>query len=182
MPADEQIRITFLRINLNESSRRRTSGRFRFTARVGSVRFGQAEGQVAEIDTRDGNMQLNLEPLNWTCDIRVAGLSRLEIRSDGQKLRRFRNRHLGTTRRSFTQVLSIPGTDLLHVPQSTHDDPCQHYTVYYRVEPCVQGRFEIRMPNTVFATRAHRGGVTYTTVAGVVRLSRIEICPVLPTP
>lgn len=182
MPADEQIRITFLRINLHESSRRRTSGRFRFTARVGSVRFGQAEGQVAEIDTRDGNMQLDLEPLNWTCDIRVAGLSRLEIRADGQKLRRIRNQHLGTTRHRFTQVLSIPGTDLLHVPQGAYDDSCRHYTVHYRVEPCVQGRFQIQMPYSVFATRAHRGGVTYTTVAGTVRLSRTEICPVLPVP
>jgi len=182
MPADEQIRITFLRINLHESSRRRTSGRFRFTARVGSVRFGQTEGQVAEVDTRGGTMQIDLEPLNWTCDIRVAGLERLEIRTDGQKLRRILNQHLGTTRHRFTQVLRIPGTNLLHVPQSADEDSCRHYTVHYRVEPCVQGRFRMQMPYRVFATRAHRGSVTYTTVAGAVRLSRTEICPVLPVP
>lgn len=182
MPADEQIRITFLQILFHESSRRRTSGRFRFTARVGGQRFGQTEGQVAEVDTRDGTMQIDLEPLNWTCDIRVAGLERLEIRADGQKLRRIRNQHLGTTRHRFTQVLRIPGTNLLHVPQGTHEVSCRHYTVHYRVEPCVQGRFQMQMPYRVFATRAHRGGVTYTTVAGTVRLSRIEICPVLPAP
>jgi hypothetical protein len=127
-------------------------------------------------------MQINLESLNWACDIRVAGLQRLEIRTDGQKLRRIRNQHLGTTRHRFTQVLTIPGTNLLHVPQGTYEDSCRHYTVRYRVEPCVQGRFQMQMPYTVFATRAHRGGVTYTTVAGTVRLSRTEICPVIPVP
>lgn len=182
MPADEQIRVTFLRIILHESSRRRTSGRFRFTARVGAQRFGQTEGQIAQVDTRDGTMQINLESLNWTCDVRVAGLQRLEIRVDGQKLRRIRNRHLGTTRHRFTQVLTIPGTNILHVPQGNYEDSCRHYTVRYRVEPGVRGRFQMQLPNTVFATRAHRGAVTYTTVAGVVRLSRIEISPVIPVP
>lgn len=181
MPADEQIRVTFLRIELHGSSRRRTSGRFRFTADAGTNRFGRTEN-LAQVDTRGGTMHIDLEPLNWTCDITVAGLRQLNIKSWGVQLRRIRNRSLGSTQHKFNQVLRIPGRDILHVRQGLFENSCRHYTVRYRVEARVQGDFAIHPPDTVFATRSHRGGVTYTTVSGRVRLSRIEICPVLPVP
>ncbi|MDX2448767.1 MAG: hypothetical protein QNK29_16365 [Desulfobacterales bacterium] len=182
MPADEQIRITFLTIELHGVSRRRHSGRFRFTADVGPHRFGRSEDQIAQVDTRTGATDIDLAGLNWTCEITVARLTQLQIKSKGVKLRRILNTSLGTTQRTFSQVLRLPGVDILNVRQDLMDDSCRRYTIRYLIEGCIQGNYAVHPPGSVFATRAHRGAVTYTTVSGQVRLSRIEICPVLPVP
>lgn len=182
MPANEQVRITFFRIELSASARSIGSGRFRFTASIGSQTFGNGREQSAQVDTRTGSMVIDLEPLGWTSTVTVGGLTRLEIQSRGTKIRRIINKNLGSTHRSFTQVIALPTSPMLHFPRYEYDDSSRHYTIWYRIEPGVQGVFTRHHPDTVFATRAHRGGVTYTTVSGRVRLSRIEICPVLPLP
>lgn len=188
---NEEVRITFLQISMNESVRRLGSGRFRFIGAVaagfrarGTIatkRFGEIPSETARQDVRDGVDEINLEDLGWSMVLRLPGLQSLEIKVVGNDDQRGGS-ILGSTTRRFTQVLNIPGGGLLYVPQGIREDHNEHFTVRYRIEPKVEGNFGIFPRNTVFAARANNGSVSYTTVAGNVQLARIEVCPVRPVP
>jgi len=58
----------------------------------------------------------------------------------------------------------------------------RNYTLVWTVQLSVGGAFGIHGPKSVFASRQHQGSVEYSTVAGVVKNVRMEICPVWPVP
>ena len=172
---DERIKVIFKRVEVRNNGDWVGAGEWYFRASVDGQEL-EREGRPTT-SVRD-NQPINLRQDFWFKIVDVTDRNKTEVPivfEAWDKDVTF-NDAMGT----FRYTLEKHGAW-----QQTGDlrEPLENYTLVWEVQLEVGGVFDRHPASSVFATRRHTaGGVNFSTVTGVRRASRLEICPVWPVP
>jgi len=177
MPADERIKVIFKRVEVRDDGDWCGSGEWFFRIQVDGQTVGNERAQGGErnpIDIRDGD-PINLDQSVWFAEVNVRNKTEVPVVFEALDEDVTCNEHMGTVRYTLLKNTAWRQIELT--------SRLENYTLTWEVQLSVGGVFTRHPATAVFATRRNTaGGVNYSTVTGVRRASRQEICPVWPVP
>ena len=163
-----RIKIIFDRFYVTNDADTFGSGEFYFLASVD----GTAVGDRTEIFNVTERRWFDLPDSQWSHIVDVTTAAAVRIRFQGRDKDVFFDDDLGT----IQHALRPPWR------QRTIRRTTRYFTLEYRVELEVGGRFGRHPGDAIFMCRQRPGAAQYNTVSGDVRRIRVEIHPVRPAP
>ncbi len=170
MPADERIRVTLKRLYVSNAAEWFGSGEFYFKATID----GAAIGDPNQIFDGRKKEWTDLDATTWSAVVDVSnGKPLVEVTFHGYDKDAYFD-DLG----SITLKLRPPWVD------KGYNDRVEskYFTLEWRIEPAVDGKFGVRAPDEVFAARSPSGAAASTTVDASPLVMRLEFHPVVPLP
>lgn len=163
------IKVIFRRVYVRNDADTLGSGEFYFIASVDGAPVGDRRRIFEAVEGR----WITLPEAQWSsAPIDVRNKRQVTVRFQGKDEDTFSDEDLGT----ITHILRPPWS------QRNFRHHTRYYLIEWSVELAVEGRFGRHAPNEVFACRENAGSASCTTVSGNTVVTRLEICPVSPTP
>lgn len=175
MAGNAKLKLILERVEFTKKGRKACSGKVRFDASV------QRTVLVGLISTALGDRNMDFNPredpvisLDWSAELDLEHCPRMKFM--------FNCIDQGSDKKSLGRIeFTLEEPWVQHECKET-TVPNGNYTLVWTVYLSVGEKFKLHAPNTTFIAREHRGAVEWSTVAGVKKILRLELCPVRPVP